>query len=211
MAKSHANAGSHSFSLMITGGRSAKIIYQKLAERQDSIFFGRDVNIYQTDERCVEPLHEDSNHFMIRNHLFPSLSADNFTFYRMRGEALDLDEASLRYSQLIPESIDILLLSMGEDGHIASLYPNSPALFEADRKVVPVIGPKFPHCRITITPVVIKSAKKVYVLAIGDEKKRKYEEALAHPEDINSIPARLVLDRTWIFDLNEEIDLCPKF
>ena len=55
----------------------------------------------------------------------------------------------------------------------------------------------------------MKSAKKVYVLAIGKEKRRKYEEALLNPQDISTIPARLVLDRTWIFDLDQEIDLCP--
>ena len=49
------------------------------------------------------------------------------------------------------------------------------------------------------------------MLAIGEEKRRKYEEALQDPDDINSMPARLVLDRTWIFDLDEGINLCPKF
>ena len=110
----------------------------------------------------------------------------------------------------LPETIDFMLLSIGDDGHIASLFPNSPALFENERKVVPVIGPKAPYQRITITPSVIQSAKHVYVLALGDEKRRKYEEAILDREDISSIPARLVLDRTWIFDLDEEIDLCLK-
>jgi len=51
----------------------------------------------------------------------------------------------------------------------------------------------------TITTPVIKAAKEGYVLAIGEDKKKKYEEALINPTDIASIPAILVLDRTWIF------------
>ena len=121
--------------------------------------------------------------------------------HRMRAEHRNPQAEADRYSLLLPESVDLLLLSLGEDGHIASLFPNSPALYETERKVVSAVGPKAPYRRLTITPPVIRAAKQVYVLAIGDEKKRMYEELCRDPEDITSIPARLVLDRAWFFDL----------
>ena len=195
---------------MLTGGRAAKNIYQKMAQSEDLIRKITRADLYQTDERCVNPLHNESNFSMIVSSLLSNQHPSDYAFYRMKAESSDLYEASMIYSESIPDSLDVLLLSMGEDGHIASLFPNSPALFETERKVLPVVGSKWPIKRLTITPPVIKAAKHVYVLAIGDEKRRKYEEALVEPEDISSLPARLVLDRTWIFDLNEEIDLCPK-
>jgi len=195
---------------MLTGGRAAEKIYRK--HPLESLLSAelRDVRVLLSDERCVPPSHQSSNFLMVKKNLFPHAMPKNFSFYRMHAEAEDLNYECDRYSALLAEPIDVILLSMGEDGHIASLFPDSSALFETERKVVPVNGPKFPFQRLTITPPVIKAAKQVYVLAIGDEKRRKYEEALLDPEDISSIPARLVLDRTWIFDLDEEIDLCSK-
>jgi 6-phosphogluconolactonase/glucosamine-6-phosphate isomerase/deaminase len=197
-------------SLMITGGRGAKQLYKKW--REDDVFrnIARPLDLFITDERCVSHDHSDSNYRMIDDVLFRGKPPRNVIFHHMAGAALDLDVEADRYGQLLPDSVEILLLSMGEDGHIASLFPNSSALVETKRKVVPIEGPKEPFKRLTITPPVIQAAKQVYVLAIGDEKRRKYEEALLDPKDISSIPARLVLDRTWIFDLNEEIDLCLK-
>jgi len=195
--------------VMLTGGRSARLLYDKTNFFKHLFAEAQSCNIYFTDERCVEPNHNDSNAAMLSASLCGN-DAFNYSIYRMKGEAFELNDAAIKYSELLPNKLDFILLSMGEDGHIASLFPDSSALFDTERKVVPVIAPKAPFQRLTITPQVIKSAKQVYVLALGDEKKLKYEEALLDPDDISSIPARLVLDRTWIFDLDEEIDLCPK-
>ena len=207
--KLHQMAGK-SLYLMLTGGLTVKSLYKNISKKPELFYDYESVDVFLTDERCVHLGHVANNFSMMEKSLFPIGVPDNLSLHRMQAEVEDLNSECDRYSALLPSSIDILLLSIGEDGHIASLFPNSSALLETQRKVVPVIGPKAPFKRLTITPPVIESAKQVYVLAIGDEKKRKYEEALLDPEDINSIPARLVLDRTWIFDLNEEIDLCPK-
>jgi len=198
------------FNLVLTGGRAAKLLYENIAKNSELFCDYENVCVYTTDERCVQPWHDENNFSMIKVSLFPRGLPKDITFHRMRAETEDLNAACDHYSALLPDSLDVLLLSMGEDGHIASLFPHSPALLETEGKVVPVTGPKAPYQRLTITPPVIQSAKQVYVLAIGDEKRCKYEEVLLDPEDISSIPARLVLDRTWIFDLDKEIDLCRK-
>jgi 6-phosphogluconolactonase len=200
----------HARKIMITGGRSAQFFYKKWYREHIFQKCSMPVDLYFSDERCVPSHHADSNLFSAKKTIFADGLPRWVTLHPMAGDAADLDSAANYYADLLPDSLDFMLLSMGDDGHIASLFPNSTALFEAKRKVVPIVGPKAPHRRLTITPPVIKSAKQVYILAIGDERKRKYEEALLDPEDISAIPARLVLDRTWIFDLDEEIDLCPK-
>lgn len=194
-------------SIMLTGGRSAEQLYLAMA-RLPTFTLLHDVSFWFGDERCVPPDHPDSNYAMVMRTLFTGGVPSTCHVYRMKA---DQGVTFFSYESQLPASVDILLLSVGEDGHVASLFPSSPALFEAERKVLPVIGPKPPFQRLTITPPVIQAAKSVYVLAIGDEKRRKYEEALLDPKDISSIPARLVLDRTWIFKLDEEIDLCSKF
>jgi 6-phosphogluconolactonase len=110
---------------------------------------------------------------------------------------LDENLCASIYEKKIPKNIDILLLSMGEDGHIASLFPNSKAIDETNRAILPVIGSKFPYNRITITPKVIKEAKCTYVLAMGEEKIHLFNKLLDNLNDVYTIPARLVIDAKW--------------
>jgi len=191
-----------SINIMITGGRGATQLYRQW---HDSCVFKsvrKPVNLFLTDERCVESSNPESNQYIINQLFSADEISNNVSFHGIFGKAKDLESEACRYEKLLPDTIDFMLLSMGEDGHICSLFPGSPLLFENNRKVKPVFGPKSPYCRLTITPKVIKSAKKIFVLAIGEDKKRKYEEALQNPGEISSIPARLVLDGTWIFDFN---------
>ena len=88
---------------------------------------------------------------------------------------------------------------MGEDGHIASLFPCRPELHEASRKVVPVAGSRLTFRRLTITSPVIEKAHYVFIMAIGNQKRAVYKAALSEPSNIDGIPARLTLNRTWIF------------
>jgi len=93
-----------------------------------------------------------------------------------------------------------MLLGVGEDGHIASLFPGNEALQETLRRVVPVIGSRPPLRRMTVTPMVISQARHVYVLACGTAKAAVLLKALALPHDVSGIPASLVLHGTWLLD-----------
>ena len=195
-------------SFFLTGGNSAKMLYKKAKFRRTIGTQLEHSDFFLTDERCVPFGDANSNYSMIIDNLFNNVVIKNFS--QMDVDSGNLVLAADRYSSLIPEVVDVILLSMGEDGHIASLFPHMPAVSENRIKVVPVTAPKAPFQRLTITPRVIKSAKQVYVLAFGKEKRRKYEEALLNPEDISSIPARFVLDREWIFDLEDAVKICEK-
>jgi 6-phosphogluconolactonase/glucosamine-6-phosphate isomerase/deaminase len=65
--------------------------------------------------------------------------------------------------------------------------------------VLAILGPKPPYQRLTITPPVIRNARYIIVMALGQQKRAIYEQALRDPNDIDTLPARLVLNRTWIF------------
>jgi 6-phosphogluconolactonase len=185
-------------SVMLTGGRSAECLYTEWRNLPEFKSL-KSVTFYFGDERCVPPADSASNYGMAMRTLFALGVPPGCLVFRMDADEVDLERATLRYEGILPDNIDIILLGVGEDGHIASLFPRSAALHEVLRRVVPVAGPKPPFQRLTITPRVIQNADKVFVLAVGEQKHAVYKEALRDLADIDDIPARLVLNRIWIF------------
>lgn len=186
-------------SVMLTGGRSAERLYTAWAElpafRQMA-----GVQFYFGDERCVPPDHPESNYRMVMRALFNQGVPTGCSVFRIEADALDLEAAALRYEHVLPEKVDLLLLGVGEDGHIASLFPGSVVLQEVDRRVVRITGSKPPHERLTITPLVIARAKSVFVLATGAAKAQILVKALQMAGDFDILPACLVLNAIWLLD-----------
>ena len=144
-------------SIMLTGGSSAEIVYREWSKILFSQIGG--INFYFGDERCVNPDDINSNYFMVINSLFSRTIPDNFKIYRIKGEAKDKKEEANRYLALIPNEIDILLLSIGEDGHIASLFPGDSFICNNSKVISPVMTDKKPFCRFTVSAGIINSAK----------------------------------------------------
>jgi len=187
-------------SIALTGGQSAKRFYRFIAGLPDFQSSFQNVDFFWGDERCVSPDHLDSNYRLVIDNLFANGLPKGARVHRMEAESVDLAEAAKKYAAMLPEALDVLLLSMGDDGHIASIFPNSSTVTEDRNWVVPVIGPRPPYQRLTITPPVIQRTKFVFILALGRMKFEKYEDALSNSSDISDIPAKLVLGRNWIFD-----------
>ena len=172
----------------LAGGSTPRPVYERLGaaalpwDRLDW-WFG--------DERAVPPDHAESNYRMVLETLRPKLLE--------RVHRLDPD-ATEAYERLLPERLDILILGMGPDGHTASLFPGSPALDIRDRRVVPVIGPKPPPRRATITPPVIEAAREIVVLAWGADKAAMVTRAREGPLDIQAVPAQLARRGAWFTD-----------
>ena len=183
--------------LMLTGGNTAKQLYQHWAVSKP--WNHSKIIYYFGGERCVPHDHQDSNYSMVKRSLFPKGTPKGCKVIRMEGELPEREAAARNYEQMFPESIDILLLSIGSDGHIASLFPRSNALNET-KSVVPVVGPKPPSERLTITTSVIQSAKSTFLFAQGKEKGQILAQALESRNNIASFPVRLVLEATWILD-----------
>ena len=184
---------------MLTGGRSAGQLY--CAWRDHPSFNQlRSIIFLFGDERCVLPFDSESNYGLVMRTLFARGIPSGCSLQRMEGDAFDRNAASLRYERLLPSKIDILLLGVGEDGHIASLFPGSAALDECVRKVVPVIGAKEPRARLTITPPVIANASSVFVLANGEAKASVFRRVAAGEEEFHVFPACLARNATWLLD-----------
>jgi 6-phosphogluconolactonase len=88
----------------------------------------------------------------------------------MRGEAADGDAEAERYAALVPGHFDVTLLSMGEDGHCASLFPGSPQLAERERLCVTGRAAYPPFERITLTLPALDRSRLVLILALGERK-----------------------------------------
>lgn len=191
-------SGQERCSLVLTGGKTAEALYNYWASSgvlpldRIRFFFG--------DERCVPPWHPDSNYALAMTTLFANSNSPGCEVNRMDVDNTDYEAASRSYERLLPARIDILLLGMGTDGHVASLFPNGEALQSFDRTVVSVRGAKPPFDRLTITPAVIANAGLVFLLATGSQKGEVLAEALKSPADYVSLPVRLTIGRTWLLD-----------
>jgi 6-phosphogluconolactonase len=186
-------------SVMLTGGRSAERLYAAWSEVVAfQVLVG--VDFYFGDERCVAPDNVESNYGLAMNTLFCRGVPKGCKVFRMEADDADRELAARRYANLLPRHMDILLLGVGDDGHVASLFPHGPAVKENGRSVMPVVGPKAPHERLTITPPAISGAKRIFVLATGGAKARVLAEALRDTEDVESLPVRLALRGTWLVD-----------
>ncbi|MEP7051274.1 MAG: 6-phosphogluconolactonase, partial [Pseudomonadota bacterium] len=185
-------------SLALAGGTTPRAAYEALAKipainwAQVSVYFG--------DERAVPPDHPDSNFLMAQAALFSRVALPPENIHRIRGEEPDQDAVARAYEALLPERLSVMILGIGEDGHTASLFPGSPALKERARKVVPVIGPKPPPQRLSVTPPVIEAAELCLVLASGESKAEAVKRALCEPLNIDVTPSGLARNGLWLLD-----------
>lgn len=186
-------------SVLLTGGRSAERLYTAWGG-MDAFFGLTDVTFYFGDERCVAPDHPDSNYGLAKRTLFARGIPRGCHVVRMEAVDPDRDSAARRYGELLPDRIDVVLFGVGDDGHIASLFPGSKSLGEARLKVLPVSGPKPPRERLTITPRVIAAAGDVFFLAPGWGKSRIFDRVSASTEESRSLPARLPASAVWLLD-----------
>ena len=157
------------------------------------------VEVFFGDERCVAADHPESNYNMARQAFGEGFSKFK-KVHRIEGER-DRNDAAAAYAAVLPASLDIQLLGMGPDAHIASLFPGSP-LFRAsvDAKAAAVECPKPPPWRITVSPAVVRAADRTFVLAAGAEKAAALFQVFNEPVDPEKRPAQSVLEATWLVD-----------
>jgi 6-phosphogluconolactonase len=191
------------FRLVVPGGRSIAGVFDRLAREpeRDQVDWRR-VTLLFADERAVPPDHPDSNYRLARVALLDPLGDPLPRVRRMRGEAADLEAAAREYHAELAVPADLVVLGLGEDGHIASLFPGSPLLDEHWLRVaVTVDSPKPPPRRITLTPRALLDAREgLLVLATGTAKGAAARAALTEATDFHRLPARLARDAVWLLD-----------
>jgi 6-phosphogluconolactonase len=186
-------------SVMLTGGRSAKKIYcawSELPEFQQL----RNVCFFFSDERCVAPDSPDSNYGMVMSTLFKNNIPKGCFVFQIAANNYNTDFNLKLYSKNLPSNIDVMLLSLGDDGHVASIFPKSEILKEVEYGFAPVTSPVAPHSRISITPAVIQRAVCIYLFATGSAKSKVLLQVFSDFSDFYSLPARLVSNGIWFTD-----------
>jgi len=181
--------------LILTGGRSAKILYENWSSMKELSCL-KNANIFFSDERCIPKDHPESNYGMLVKSLFPSGIIDGCNVVPMEFED---NQSSMRsYEKKLPESFDIALFSIGNDGHFASIFPGGDALCCAKNAIAKTLSPNFPHQRMTITPLLLGRIKKIYIMAIGESKINILRRALEQPSLVGELPARMLLRHNWL-------------
>lgn len=163
------------FSLALSGGSTPKAVYQKLAEpiNQKKVDWSK-VKLFWSDERAVPPFHTDSNYKMAMEAGFNRLPIPSHQIYRMQAEG-DIEEGARAYENLLKATLnnaafDLVLLGIGEDGHTASLFPETHGLHSENRLVIANYVPKFDTWRMTLTFDCINSAKHIHLYVFGKSK-----------------------------------------
>jgi 6-phosphogluconolactonase len=158
-------------------------------------------HIFWVDERAVPPSSPDSNFRLAHEVWLGPAQADASAIHRMPADGPDLQAAAHDYSLEITRTLgqtprfDLVLLGVGPDGHVASLFPGRrEAAAEEEALVLPIVdSPKPPPRRLTLTMRLLTSARRVIVMALGESKRAVMQEALTREE--SSLPVSLVLKR----------------
>jgi 6-phosphogluconolactonase len=173
--------------VVLTGGGTAARGYPELAAIPAA---WPDIEVYFSDERCVPPDDDDSNYGMVRQTLLEPAGIERVL--RMRGED-DPDAAAASYEAAVrpavERGIDLLLLGLGADAHVAAIFPSSPAL-GSGRLCVSVDRPDGMR-GLTLTPPALLAARTVMFLVTGDGKTEAVRRAVARDEDPARVPARI--------------------
>ena len=185
------------FDLVLSGGRTPRRCYEVLAERmKDEPAFWNDTHLWWGDERCIDPDHPDSNYRLVVETLLGVIPVPDANVHRIEAERPDREAAAAEYESTFPAYPDLLLLGMGADGHVASLFPHAATLDERGRRFVTTIAPVEPAARITLTPRVITDARSILVLVSGREKTDALQR-LVIDDDPHELPALLADSGTW--------------
>ena len=173
---------------MLTGGSTPRRSYE-LAAALERDWSG--VELWWSDERCVPPDDEKSNYAMAKRALLDHVSVG--AAHRMRGE-LGKEDGAASYDQELGslDPFDFVLLGLGPDGHVASLFPNEPTLDETDRRAIGAEAKLDPFVdRITLTLPVLCAARTVVFLVTGADKADAVRRAFAD-EPSQATPGSLI-------------------
>ncbi len=209
------------FSAALSGGSTPKQLYSLLAQPEFAKHVPwSDIHLFWGDERCVPPDHPESNYGMVREVLLKRISIPASNVHRIRGE-IDPEQAAIEYEAVLrqffaigPKELprfDLVLLGLGEDGHTASLFPDSAALDERERLVAALYVERLHAYRVTLTLPVLNHAAAIAFLVAGERKRSAVYRAVHKPDEMRLLPAQRVRPvegrLLWFLDLAAAADL----
>jgi len=202
-----AHASGRPVALAIPGGSVAETFFPVLAVAPLEWSL---VECFWCDERAVPPNHRESNFRLAAELLLNRVPIDPARVHRMRAEVDDLDAAAADYEAELmavlgePPRFDVILLGVGPDGHVGSLFSGHPALEESSRRVIAVTdSPKPPQRRLTLTLPALADAF-IVIAAFGASKAPVIRDALENPGSRLPVALAARVARHALFLLDEE-------
>src|SRR5580700_492986 len=196
-----ANCMHAEFMLCLSGGSTPEATYTLLAERFRLSVDWKEVQFFWGDERCVPPDDPASNFGMANRTMLSRLDLRPDQIHRIRGEDPP-EQAALAYEEELRASFgigegefprfDLTLVGLGDNVHVESLFPGSPALHERERIAVAVEVDAPQRHRVTITPPVVNNSARVMFLVQGAGKAAAVKSALEGPRDPDRYPAQII-------------------
>jgi 6-phosphogluconolactonase len=205
--------------IVLTGGTTGIAVLAQIRATvaRDAVDWSR-VEFYWGDERFVSPDDPERNEKQAREALLDHLPVDPAKIFPMGADTgtgpAGAEAAAEEYAAVLaraarPEdhgpvpSFDVLMLGMGEEGHTASVFPHSPAVYETERSVVAVHGcPKPPPTRVSLTLPSIRQAAEVWIMTTGQSKAAAVAMALGGAGEV-AIPVAGAQGRRrtlWLLD-----------
>ncbi|MCH9613865.1 MAG: 6-phosphogluconolactonase [Chlamydiia bacterium] len=171
------------FFVALSGGSTPKAIFERLATHTDVEW--SQVYLFWSDERNVPPNHPDSNYKMAMDAGFSKLPVTHV--YRMKTEEPpETYETTIRQT-LNGKPFDLIMLGMGDDGHTASLFPQTEALHETKKWVTSNYVPQKQTYRMTMTYSCLnQNSAQTVLYVLGDNKKEMVRSVLEHGAELPS-------------------------
>ena len=188
--------------IVLTGGTIAAAAYERI---DGSGADWTDVELWFGDERFVPEGHPDRNDQQARDAFLDRVGAAHVHSVAGNDCSLSAAEAADEYSATLPDDpFDLVLLGVGPDGHVASLFPHHPLLHETDRACAELFdSPKPPPVRISMTFPTLNHTNAAWFLVSGEEKADAVARASADDGSVDETPARGVRGRqetVWLMD-----------
>ncbi|SEQ47755.1 6-phosphogluconolactonase [Lentzea albida] len=203
-------------SVVLTGGRTGTAVLEHVnrSAARDAVDWSR-VDLFWGDERFLPSGHPDRNETQARAALLDHVPLDPSRVHVMEPSdgafGDDPEAAAAAYAEVLaslagPEGVpafDVCMLGVGEEGHVASVFPDSPAVHEKERTVVAVRDcPKPPPTRVSLTLSSVRHAHEVWLMTTGEAKAGAVATALSGADEVE-LPAAGALGRhrtLWLLD-----------
>ncbi len=200
------------FVVALAGGATPRAAYEALATLEFAARLNWEkLHVFWGDERCVAPTHEESNYRMAQEAWLRYTPIPAGQIHRIAGELAPQEAASAYEDGLReffgqrPPRFDLILLGLGEDGHTASLFPDSKALGEKQRWVAANYVRKLAAWRVTLTAPLINQAAHVTFLVSGAAKAEALRRVLSGRYQPETLPAQLIRPTNgqlrWLMDV----------
>ncbi len=192
-------------SVVLTGGRIAAKVLATVKDlpAAATIDWSR-VDLWWGDERFLPAGDADRNETQARAGLLDALPLDPARVHAMPAsdgpDGDDAEAAAARYAQELRLGFDVLMLGVGEDGHVASLFPGHPVLDATGTTSAVHNSPKPPPTRITLTMSTIQSADEVWLIAAGPDKTDSVGRALHGDQQLPAAHATGQSTTYWLLD-----------